>query len=155
LRSPTAQLKILPTAPDVPNLRIEVPLGVLTAIVRDDLSWDEAFIGYWCRFERHPDVYHAGFWRLLQAPYFKRSVETAPADSQPHRSANDGGRGARRARPRGRPHPATLRLVLQRLSPLDVRFHRDGGQATWPRTARVAHLIAELNRVFAEDVTKV
>jgi len=45
-------------------------------VIRGGLSWDEAFIGYWCRFDRHPNVYHAGFWRLLQAPYFKKPVDT-------------------------------------------------------------------------------
>jgi CMP-N-acetylneuraminate monooxygenase len=71
----SAHLDILPTAVDVPNLRITMPLGVLTAIIRQGLSWDEAFIGYWCRFDRHPNVYHAGFWRLLQAPYFRRRLD--------------------------------------------------------------------------------
>jgi CMP-N-acetylneuraminate monooxygenase len=68
------RLRILDEAPPVPNLRIEIPLAVLTAVVRDGYSWDEAFIGYWCRFDRHPNVYHAGFWRLFQAPYFKKSA---------------------------------------------------------------------------------
>jgi CMP-N-acetylneuraminate monooxygenase len=72
-------LEILETVPVRPNLTIEVPRPILTAIVRQELSWDEAFIGYWCRFDRHPNVYHAGFWRLLQAPYFKRAVDTRPS----------------------------------------------------------------------------
>ena len=70
------RLSMLGEPPAVPNLAITIPLGVLTAVVRDGLSWDEAFIGYWCRFDRHPNVYHAGFWRLLQAPYFKKPVNT-------------------------------------------------------------------------------
>jgi CMP-N-acetylneuraminate monooxygenase len=70
------RLSILGEPPAVPNLTITIPLGVLTAVIRDGLSWDEAFIGYWCRFDRHPNVYHAGFWRLLQAPYFKKAVNT-------------------------------------------------------------------------------
>ena len=68
------RLSMLGESPAVPNLSITIPLGVLTAVIRDGLSWDEAFIGYWCRFDRHPNVYHAGFWRLLQAPYFKKAV---------------------------------------------------------------------------------
>lgn len=68
------RLDILSEPPAVPNLSITIPLGVLTAVIRDGLSWDEAFIGYWCRFDRHPNVYHAGFWRLFQAPYFKKPV---------------------------------------------------------------------------------
>jgi CMP-N-acetylneuraminate monooxygenase len=76
------RLSVLQQAPPVANLDIEIPLAVLTSIVRDGLSWDEAFIGYWCRFDRHPNVYHAGFWRLLQAPYLKRPpvIITAPGD---------------------------------------------------------------------------
>ena len=66
------RLTVLTSAPNVPNLSIDIPLNVLTAVIRNELSWDEAFIGYWCRFDRHPDVYHAGFWRLFQAPYLKR-----------------------------------------------------------------------------------
>ena len=70
------------------NVTIELPLHILAHIVQDDLSWDEAFIGYWCRLSRSPDVYHAGFWRVLQAPYYGRSHvapgecnETVHADS--------------------------------------------------------------------------
>lgn len=70
-------LKILSTAPEYPSLTIEIPGGVLGAIIDNNLSWDEAHIGYWCHFDRHPDVYHAGFWRMIQAPYFLRSMPAA------------------------------------------------------------------------------
>ena len=66
------RLSILDQPPQAPNLTITIPLAVLTAVIREGFSWDEAFIGYWCRFDRHPNVYHAGFWRLLQAPYYKK-----------------------------------------------------------------------------------
>jgi CMP-N-acetylneuraminate monooxygenase len=72
---------ILDATAEAPNLRITVPLAVATAVVRQELSWDEAFIGYWCRFDRRPNVYHSGFWRLFQAPYYKRPIdvrESAP-----------------------------------------------------------------------------
>lgn len=72
-------LTILPSAPDRANLDMEIPLGVLTSVIREGLSWDEAFIGYWCRFDRHPNVYHAGFWRLFQAPYLKRQGGRTPS----------------------------------------------------------------------------
>ena len=39
------------------------------------MSWDEATIGLWCRFTRSPDVYNAGFWRLLQAPYYRKPLQ--------------------------------------------------------------------------------
>ncbi|HXE52811.1 MAG TPA: Rieske 2Fe-2S domain-containing protein [Tepidisphaeraceae bacterium] len=58
-----------------PNLLIEIPRSVLAQVIRETLSWDEAHIGHWCRFLRNPDVFHAGFWRLLQAPYFARSAK--------------------------------------------------------------------------------
>jgi CMP-N-acetylneuraminate monooxygenase len=77
------RLSLLPSAPDPPNLRIAMPLEILTAVVRQDLSWDEAFIGYWCRFDRHPNVYHSGFWRLFQAPYFQRPIDPRVSSSDP------------------------------------------------------------------------
>ena len=70
---------MLAELPGRANLTMTMPLSILTAVVRDDRSWDEAFIGYWCEFDRHPNVYHAGFWRLFQSPYFKKSAApTAP-----------------------------------------------------------------------------
>lgn len=76
------RLSLLPAPPERANLTIGMPLSILTAVVRNDLSWDEAFIGYWCEFHRHPNVYHAGFWRLFQAPYFKKPPRlSAPAPS--------------------------------------------------------------------------
>ncbi len=69
------RLRMLEAPAPSPNLRIEVPLAIATAVVRQELSWDEAFIGYWCRFDRQPNVYHSGFWRLFQAPYYKRPVD--------------------------------------------------------------------------------
>jgi len=68
---------------DAPNLRIWLPLAIATAIVRQELSWDEAFIGYWCRFDRRPNVYHSGFWRLFQAPYFKRPIDVRDSAPSP------------------------------------------------------------------------
>jgi CMP-N-acetylneuraminate monooxygenase len=69
------RLSMLDAPAESPNLRIEVPLAIAAAVVRQQLSWDEAFIGYWCRFDRQPNVYHSGFWRLFQAPYYKRSID--------------------------------------------------------------------------------
>lgn len=57
------------------GIHMDVPQGVLAEIVRRNISWDEAHIGYWCRFTRNPDVYHAGFWRLLQSLYAKRPLD--------------------------------------------------------------------------------
>jgi CMP-N-acetylneuraminate monooxygenase len=69
------RLSVLQTPPSAVNLSIDIPLGLLTAVIQGDLSWDEAFIGYWCRFSRDSSVYHAGFWRLFQAPYFNRPAD--------------------------------------------------------------------------------
>ncbi len=75
-------LNILPALIAAPNLLIEIPPGVLHKIIAENLSWDEAHIGYWCRFSRQPDVFHAGFWRLLQAPYFAKPADLdAPKQS--------------------------------------------------------------------------
>jgi CMP-N-acetylneuraminate monooxygenase len=73
------RLAILDAPADTPNLRISLPLVIATAVVRQELSWDEAFIGYWCRFDRRPNVYHSGFWRLFQAPYYKRPIDPQAA----------------------------------------------------------------------------
>jgi CMP-N-acetylneuraminate monooxygenase len=68
----SGRLSTLARRPVEPNLLIQVPLNVLRHLIRDQASWDEAHIGFWCQFSRTPDVYSAGFWRLLQAPYFLR-----------------------------------------------------------------------------------
>jgi CMP-N-acetylneuraminate monooxygenase len=75
------RLQLLTGPPAEPNLSIEMPLGILEQIVKENVSWDEAFIGYWCRFYRSPNVYHAGFWRLLQAPYYRRPAQLPAAPS--------------------------------------------------------------------------
>ena len=78
------RLRIVAPPPAAPEVTIELPVAVLARIVHDDVSWDEAFIGYWCSCERSPDVYHANFWRLLQAPYYRRrpalAAPTGPAE---------------------------------------------------------------------------
>src|SRR5262249_753003 len=76
--SKAGKIRILEEAPASLDLTLEVPVAILALIVKETLSWDEAHIGFWCRFSRSLDVYHAGFWRLLQAPYFKRPAEPPP-----------------------------------------------------------------------------
>ncbi|NEQ78813.1 MAG: Rieske 2Fe-2S domain-containing protein [Moorea sp. SIO2I5] len=77
------RLEILSEPPDVPNLLMKIPLGILAKIVKENLSWDEAHIGHWCRFSRSPNIYNAGFWRLLQAPYYHKPASVPPIDHQP------------------------------------------------------------------------
>ncbi len=78
----SGHVAIVPTL-ERPNININIPPSVLTAVVREGLSWDEAFIGCWCRCDRNPNVYHAGFWRLLQAPYYKRAIDVQPSAHRP------------------------------------------------------------------------
>jgi CMP-N-acetylneuraminate monooxygenase len=73
------KIRILEEKPAEIHLTIEVPSGILKLIIEENLSWDEAHIGFWCRFSRSRDTYHAGFWRLLQAPYFRRAAEPPPS----------------------------------------------------------------------------
>lgn len=58
-----------------PNITFNVPAHILHYVIAENESWDEPIIGYWCNFSRSPDVYHADFWRLLQAPYYKKHVD--------------------------------------------------------------------------------
>lgn len=85
----SGRLSTLDRRPLEPNLVIQVPLNVLRHLIRDQASWDEAHIGFWCQFSRTPDVYSAGFWRLLQAPYFLRTTAGAPAAALPQPIAVD------------------------------------------------------------------
>jgi CMP-N-acetylneuraminate monooxygenase len=76
------KLAILLAPSESPNLTIEIPAGILNRIVTQNLSWDEAHIGHWCRFSRQPDVFHANFWRLLQAPYFAKPAALKPSSNK-------------------------------------------------------------------------
>ena len=40
-------------------------------IVLANMSWDEAYIGYWCKIVSENNFY-LDFWRLIQAPYFRK-----------------------------------------------------------------------------------
>jgi CMP-N-acetylneuraminate monooxygenase len=64
-------------------LTMQVPARALAKIIHEDVSWDELHIGYWGRYNRRPDVYTPGFWRLLQAPYYQRDLA---ANGSPHRT---------------------------------------------------------------------
>ena len=52
------------------DVEMWIPEDIISAVINGNLSWDEAHIGYWCRFTRKPDVFHQNFWRLLQTPYY-------------------------------------------------------------------------------------
>lgn len=73
------QLKVVKKL-EQPNITFNVPAHILQYVITENESWDEPIIGYWCNFSRNPDVYHADFWRLLQAPYYKKQVDVAADD---------------------------------------------------------------------------
>lgn len=70
-------LKILPKLLDKPELTMKIPSEILMFIAKNNESWDEATIGYWCEFSRDPDVYHAEFWRILQTPFYLKKQDLA------------------------------------------------------------------------------
>ncbi|WP_258864173.1 MULTISPECIES: MBL fold metallo-hydrolase [unclassified Helicobacter] len=67
-------LELLDTHIESPNLTIKIPSEILMYIVKNNESWDEATIGYWCEFSRNPDIYHTEFWRILQAPFYLKGL---------------------------------------------------------------------------------
>jgi len=69
---------------DSKDIKIRIPEDVLGDLVRKNLSWDEAHIGYWCNLHRSPDEYHFNFWRLLQAPYYERGIKPHSSDGGVH-----------------------------------------------------------------------
>jgi CMP-N-acetylneuraminate monooxygenase len=48
------------------------PGRIVQEVIRKDLSWDEAYNGFWCTFSRNPDVYNINLWKLLYAPWRAR-----------------------------------------------------------------------------------
>jgi len=63
------------------NLHIEIPCQLLMHLIKCNLSWDEVYIGYWCKFHNE-NPYNVAFWRLLQAPYHVKSQ--MPIHSDPN-----------------------------------------------------------------------
>ena len=61
------------------NLHIEVPEEVLYHLIENDISWDEAHIGYWCRMKRTGE-YNQNFWRVLQCPYYLKDSDKVDGD---------------------------------------------------------------------------
>ena len=51
---------------------MKCPGPIVQEIIKNDLSWDEIQSGYWCEFDRNPDVYNIGLWKLLHAPWRAR-----------------------------------------------------------------------------------
>jgi len=55
-----------------PYMYMKCPGPIVQQIIKNDLSWDEIQSGYWCEFDRNPDVYNIGLWKLLHAPWRAR-----------------------------------------------------------------------------------
>ena len=56
------------------DLGIDIPKNILSDIVSNNISWDEAHIGYWCKLYRTSEKFNQAFWRLLQSPYYKKQI---------------------------------------------------------------------------------
>jgi len=56
------------TSPAVVEIRVEIPRWIAELLVHGDTTviWNHLDIGYWCLWERTPDVYPPNFMRLLQ-----------------------------------------------------------------------------------------
>ena len=54
------------------ELTMSCPGRIVQEVIRKDLSWDEAYNGFWCTFSRNPDVYNINLWKLLYAPWRAR-----------------------------------------------------------------------------------
>jgi CMP-N-acetylneuraminate monooxygenase len=63
------------------HVTMSCPAELVQYVVRNDRSWDDIHIGYWCDFDRHPDEYNLEFWRLLHAPWEARDDTMRIADS--------------------------------------------------------------------------
>jgi CMP-N-acetylneuraminate monooxygenase len=62
------------------HVTMSCPAELVQFVVRNDRSWDDIHIGYWCEFDRHPDEYNLEFWRLLHAPWEARDDTMRIAD---------------------------------------------------------------------------
>ena len=62
------------------EMTMSVPGGIIQEIIRKDLSWDEAFNGFWCTFSRQPNVYNIHLLKLLYAPWRARPNYTPQVD---------------------------------------------------------------------------
>jgi len=56
------------TSSEMVEIRVEIPRWIAELLVDGDSTaiWNHVDIGYWCRWERTPDIYPANFMRLLQ-----------------------------------------------------------------------------------------
>ncbi len=128
------------------DVEIAIPSGVMRRLIADSESWDEAHIGYWCRFSRAPDIYHANFWRLLQAPRFAALSRSGARSSEVTGDSiivevieTLGDRADRIIRRRG------MYCVGCHRSPSETLA--EGARNHGISASDVAHMIAELNAI--------
>ena len=57
---------------DSVNMHWECPGHIIQKVIKNDLSWDEAQLGYWCKFSRDPDIYNVALWKILHSPWRAR-----------------------------------------------------------------------------------
>jgi CMP-N-acetylneuraminate monooxygenase len=71
------------------DLAIDIPENILKSVILNNISWDEAHIGYWCTMYRKTDKFNQQFWRLLQSPYYKKKIKNRkPSDNIISESTN-------------------------------------------------------------------
>ena len=54
------------------NMLWECPSHIIQKVIKNDLSWDEATLGYWCKFSRDPDIYNVALWKIFHSPWRAR-----------------------------------------------------------------------------------
>ncbi|MDC1194370.1 MBL fold metallo-hydrolase [Pseudomonadota bacterium] len=69
-------LKIVRDVPQKTDLHFQIPTNLMIKIVTENMSWDEAYIGYWCKIKSE-SYFYLDFWRLIQAPYFRKSRKSS------------------------------------------------------------------------------
>ncbi len=57
---------------DKVNMLWECPGHIIQKVIKNDLSWDEAELGYWCKYSREPDIYNIALWKILNSPWRAR-----------------------------------------------------------------------------------
>ena len=72
---------LIGTCDIVTQMTIICPGEIVQEIISNDLSWDESHVGYWCIFDRNPDIYNLNLWKLLHAPWEARENSFLPITS--------------------------------------------------------------------------
>jgi CMP-N-acetylneuraminate monooxygenase len=76
-------------SPKFADMQMSCPGGIVQEVIKKDLSWDEAFNGFWCTFSRNPNVYNIHFWKLMYAPWRARPNYVTQKDLEFTRTTTD------------------------------------------------------------------